>query len=69
MLAAQHRVTSIAFPSISTGAYGYPKAQAATIAVAAVQDALTRSTSVQLVRFVCFSPDDLEIYRRLLAGL
>jgi O-acetyl-ADP-ribose deacetylase (regulator of RNase III) len=65
-LAARHELESVAFPSISTGVYGYPKPQAATVALAAVQDALTRPTSVRLVRFVCFSADDLEIYRRLL---
>ena len=65
-VAAKHQLESVAFPPISTGAYGYPKLQAATVAIAAVRDGLTRPTSVRLVRFVCFSSDDLEIYRRLL---
>jgi O-acetyl-ADP-ribose deacetylase (regulator of RNase III) len=67
-LAARHQLESIAFPSISTGAYGYPIAEAAPIAIAAVQAALAQPTSVGLVRFVCFSARDLEIYRRLLAA-
>jgi O-acetyl-ADP-ribose deacetylase (regulator of RNase III) len=65
-LAAQHGVTSIAFPSISTGAYGYPVEDAAPIAVAAVRECLDRPTPIGLVRFVCFSPRDLKVYRGLL---
>src|SRR5213593_4190745 len=58
-LAEQHGVRSIAFPSISTGAYGYPIAPAARIAVAAVEEYLQKPTSVALVWFVCFSDQDL----------
>ena len=65
-VAAQHGVRSIAFPSISTGAYRYPIEQAARIAVDTVRAALERPTSVELVRFVCFSRSDLEVYRNLL---
>ncbi len=65
-LAAQHGIKSIAFPSISTGAYGYPIEQAANIAVATVRKCLEEPGAVQLVRFVCFSERDLEVYRRLL---
>ena len=65
-LAAQHGVRSIAFPSISIGAYGYPIDDAAQIAVETVRDCLARPTSVELVRFVCFSARDLEVYRKLL---
>ena len=65
-LAADHGVRSIAFPAISTGAYGYPMEQAAAIAVAATRDALQTAASVELLRFVCFSAGDLEVYRRLL---
>src|SRR5437660_804793 len=67
-LAAQHGVTSVAFPSISTGAYGYPIEQAARIAVNTVREQLRGPTSLELVRFVCFSAADLEVYRRLLDG-
>jgi len=67
-LAAHHKLETVAFPSISTGAYGFPIAQAAPIAVAAVREALQLPTSVRLVRFVCFSATDLEVYRRLLAA-
>ena len=67
-LAAQHSLRSVAFPSISTGAYRYPIADAARIAVETVREALARPTSVEVVRFVCFSTRDLEVYRQLLQG-
>ena len=65
-LAGDKGVRSIAFPAISTGAYGYPIDQAAAIAVAATREVLATASSVELVRFVCFSASDLEVYRRLL---
>lgn len=65
-LASDHGIRSIAFPSISTGAYGYPIEGAARIAVAAVRDALSRPTSVDTVRFVCFSDRDWNVYLELL---
>ena len=65
-LATSRGLRSIAFPSISTGAYGYPIAEAAAIAVDAVRVALGPPTSFELVRFVCFSATDLEVYQRLL---
>jgi O-acetyl-ADP-ribose deacetylase (regulator of RNase III) len=64
-LAAHHDVRSIAFPSISTGAYRYPIADAAQIAVETVGECLAGPTTVASVRFVCFSAGDLEVYRRL----
>lgn len=67
-LARARGLRSIAFPSISTGAYGYPIEKAAPIAVQAVRDALLEPSSLLLVRFVCFSAGDLEIYRKLLAS-
>ena len=67
-LAAERGLRSIAFPSISTGAYGYPIARAAEIAVATVRDELRKPTSLEFVRFVCFSAADLAVYRRLLDG-
>jgi len=67
-LAAERGRRSIAFPSISTGAYGYPIARAAEIAVATVRDELGEPTSLELVRFVCFSAADLAVYRGLLDG-
>ncbi len=65
-LAAQHAVRSIAFPSISTGLYGYPIDAAATVAVTAVRDWLRVPLSIELVRFVCFTAADLDVYRRVM---
>ena len=55
--------TSVAFPAISTGAYGWPMDDAAGIAVAAVA---TSGSRVELIRFVLFSPKPLAIFTRAL---
>jgi O-acetyl-ADP-ribose deacetylase len=59
--------TSIAFPGVSTGRYGFPVEQAAHIAVATVRAALLAGSGVQSVIFVCFSDADLAVYERVLA--
>jgi O-acetyl-ADP-ribose deacetylase len=51
-LATAYGLTSIAFPSISTGIFGYPVEDAALVALGAVRDALAAPTSLTLVRFV-----------------
>ena len=67
-LAAQHGAKSIAFPSISTGVYGYPIGKAAKVAVATVRTWLDDPGSIELVRFVCFSAEDLAAYERLVGS-
>lgn len=62
-LAEQHGLETIAFPSISTGAFTYPIHLAARIAVRTVRHRLAKPTSLQLVRFVCYHEDDAGIYR------
>jgi len=66
-LANRRGIESVGFPSISTGAYRYPIEQAAKIAVETVREELSNRTSVDLVRFVCFSAADLAVYEQLLA--
>jgi O-acetyl-ADP-ribose deacetylase len=68
-VAAAHGVQTLAFPSISTGAYGYPVQLAATVALRTVQSALLGGSPVELVRWVLFSENDLAIYRRTLEAV
>ncbi len=64
-LASEHGVKSIAFPSISTGVYGYPSGKAAKVAVTTVTKWLQNPGSVELVRFVCFGGRDYDAYKKL----
>lgn len=67
-LAADHALASIAFPSISTGVYGYPVDEAAAIAISTVtEQTLDPASTIAEVVFCCFSPHDLTTYDRLLA--
>lgn len=68
-LAKAHSLHTVAFPSISTGAYRFPVEQAAAIAVKTVMDFFAEGPgSVQKVIFVLFSDRDHEVYRRAHAG-
>lgn len=67
-LAAGLDATSVAFPCISTGIYGYPFEDAARIAVSTVGSSLQESGPVREVIFCCFSAEDAAVYRRLLDG-
>ena len=64
-LAAAGQLRSIAFPAISTGAYGYPPAAAARVAVETLRATPTR---VELARLVAFDQGTLRLYRELLDG-
>lgn len=65
-VAASLEVRSMAFPSISTGVYGYPINEAAGIAVATVKRALDEHTGIESVTFCCFSAEDLAVYQACL---
>ena len=62
-LAREHNIKTIAFPSISTGAYRFPIDQAASIALKTVENFLTEHPGFQEVRFVLFSEQDLIQYQ------
>jgi O-acetyl-ADP-ribose deacetylase (regulator of RNase III) len=66
-LAEEHGISSVAFPGISTGVYGYPVAQAARVAVTAVRAHLSATGLPKEVIFCCFSNGDLKIYEQELA--
>lgn len=68
-LAQDRALASIAFPSISTGIYGYPIELAAQEAVQSVRASLSVESSIQEVVFCCFSQEDLLQYERVLNGL
>jgi O-acetyl-ADP-ribose deacetylase (regulator of RNase III) len=61
-LAEDNQLRSIAFPSISTGVYGFPIEQACPIAVGVVLDHLENPTTLERVVFVLFSKPDYELY-------
>jgi len=65
-LAVQNNLHSVAFPNISTGIYGYPKSQAAEVAIAAVKEFLDDDSSGITVEFVCFDEENYRVYQSLL---
>ena len=64
-LAIKHNLSSIAFPNISTGVYGYPKKDAASIALKTVMDYLKQDTFISRVYFVCFDEENYQLYQTL----
>ncbi len=68
-VAAENGLTSLAFPSISTGAYGYPIEEASEIALRTSLTELQRFTQIEKVVFVLFSDKDLDVYRKNIAKL
>lgn len=67
-LAKAHMALSVAFPNISTGAYGYPKVAAAQIAIQTVADYLRQNDIPVLVYFVCFDEANYHIYNSILSS-
>ncbi len=68
-LAVENNIKTIAFPNISTGIYGYPKQEAATIAINSVKEFLTKNNSPEKVYFVCFDAENFLIYQSLVESL
>jgi len=65
-IAEENNIRSIAFPNISTGIYGYPKKDAAGIAVETVSSFLKTSSLIEKVYFVCFDDENYLIYQKLI---
>jgi O-acetyl-ADP-ribose deacetylase (regulator of RNase III) len=68
-VASANRLKSVAFPSISTGAYGYPLEEAAPIALKTVKEYLSDHPDIQLVRFVLFGQEAYDAYEKALKDL
>jgi O-acetyl-ADP-ribose deacetylase (regulator of RNase III) len=66
-IAWHHTLQSVAFPSISTGAYGFPVELASAIAVSTVKEFVEANEGFQEIIFCCFSPRDFKIYSSLLS--
>jgi O-acetyl-ADP-ribose deacetylase (regulator of RNase III) len=65
-LCTQNKISSIAFPSISTGIYGYPLEEASRIALRTVRDYLKDHPEIKLVRFVLFDSKTFDVYKESL---
>ena len=63
-LAAEHGIRTVDFPSISTGIYGYPLPQAATVALKAIMDFLAEHDLPERVRMVCHTEAAAQVYRQ-----
>jgi len=68
-LCAQNKISSIAFPSISTGIYGYPVEEASRIALNTVMDYLKEYPEIKLVRFVLFDSKTFDVYKESLKAI
>jgi O-acetyl-ADP-ribose deacetylase len=63
-LALEHGIKTIAIPSISTGAYGYPREEAAPVSSEAIKDFLSGDSSLEEVRLVFYASGDADVYLR-----
>lgn len=68
-LALEHQCHSIAFPNISTGIYGFPKAKAASIAISTIDFFLQNEPVIQEVFFVCFDQENFELMQAEIARI
>lgn len=68
-LAMKNNIRTIAFPNISTGVYGYPKKQAAEIALHTVEEFVRNNSSILKVCFICFDEENFQLYQELLSSI
>lgn len=67
-LALDNQCKSIAFPNVSTGAYGFPKKQAAKIAIHTVKEFLKDHPEIERVLFVCFTSENFDLLTEILVN-
>jgi len=67
-IAENIKLKTIAFPNISTGIYGFPKKQAAKIAISTVKAFSDSSEEIEKIIFVCFDDENYALYKSLLTG-
>ncbi len=68
-LCTQNNISSITFPSISTGIYGYPVEEASRIALKTVMDYLKDHPEIKLVRFILFDSKTFDVYKESLKAI
>lgn len=68
-VADEHKIDSIAFPAISTGAFGYPIGDATDIALKTINEVIPELSHVKKIRFVLFSAKDYQIYEKKMKEL
>ena len=68
-LAEKNEIKTIAFPNISTGVYGFPKEEAADIALKEVKDFLKQNNSLKQVIFCVFDEENYNIYKKKLTWI
>ncbi len=69
MVAEENKISSIAFPAISTGAFGYPIKEATKVVFDTITKILPKLKHVKIIRFVLFSKEDYDIYASYLEGI
>jgi O-acetyl-ADP-ribose deacetylase (regulator of RNase III) len=65
-LAVERKVSTLAFPNISTGVYQFPKDRAAKLAIKTVQDFLKTDQAIDEITFCCFDKENYDLYKKLL---
>jgi len=68
-IAEKNKIASIAFPSISTGIFGYPIEEAANVVLKTVLELIDRLKYIKKIRFVLFSKEDFEVYKAVLENV
>ncbi|TCT19656.1 O-acetyl-ADP-ribose deacetylase (regulator of RNase III) [Melghiribacillus thermohalophilus] len=65
-LAVKQNLYTIAFPNISTGVYGYPKEEAAGVAIKTVREFIKKKKGLEKVMFVCFDEENYRLYKKVI---